>query len=436
MGIDLNAANVTINGPASGTLTFEGTTTSLKVRAGTFTAGAGSITVNLAYDQSGGTFTSPNIGGGFGALTVSGAFTLSGGAFNEGTGIVALSSNITISGGTYTANSTGSTTLGGSSFNTFSMTNGTFNAAGTVTFTATTDAISGGTFDGGSATLDFNAPFTLSGGTFILSSGSNLFATTFTISGTPTFTVGTNTVTFDFGNATINSNQAFHHVTINSISTKTLGAALDANGTLTVQAGTFQIGGNTLTAANATVSGGTLSMTGSGGKLKISGSGTLSMSSGAITVADVATPVELTTSDTVTPTYVGVSLTGGTLNILELAVNYLKNTGFVIGSGVTVTNFNKVTWSATSQAGGGTDVMLDITAQTVNLLSHVFPAGWTNGECNVRSNTSGTVSMWDWTGAFGGEDFDCDTSGGEVRWQGGVGGTRGGSGSSGYPAIY
>lgn len=60
----------------------------------------------------------------------------------------------------------------------------------------------------------------------------------------------------------------------------------------------------------------------------------------------VATPVELTTSDAATPTYVGVNLTGGTLNVAELSVDYLKNTGFVIGSGVTLTAFDKVTWGA------------------------------------------------------------------------------------------
>ena len=44
--------------------------------------------------------------------------------------------------------------------------------------------------------------------------------------------------------------------------------------------------------------------------------------------------------------------------------------------------------------------------------------------------------MWDWSGTFGGEENDCDTGGGEVVWQGGAGGTHGGSGTHEYPALY
>jgi hypothetical protein len=66
-GVTLNAPNVTLNGPSSGTTIFEGTTTSFTLQAGTVTGGAGAMTFNLNYGQSGGTFT-----GGAGTVTVTG----------------------------------------------------------------------------------------------------------------------------------------------------------------------------------------------------------------------------------------------------------------------------------------------------------------------------------------------------------------------------
>jgi hypothetical protein len=239
------------------------------------------------------------------------------------------------------------------------------------------------------------------------------------------------------------TNIIYNHLTFNGTGPYTAAGDITANGTITAQAGTFAVEGNTVTAGTATINGGTLSMIVSGGKLRLSGGGTLSMSSGGITIADVATPVELTTSDTGTPTYVGVSLTGGTLNVAELDVDYLKSTGFVIGSGVTLTAFDQVRWGGSGanwhgQAAVG-EVMLDITSQTKNLLNHVFPTTWANQgatDCNVRSNTSLVVTMWDWSGAYGGEDYDCDATGGEVVWQGGPGGAHPNSGTHQYPAIY
>ena len=50
---------------------------------------------------------------------------------------------------------------------------------------------------------------------------------------------------------------------------------------------------------------------------------------------------------------------------------------------------------------------------------HTFPASWTSGECAVRLNTSGTLTMTNFTGAFTGDANDCDSANG----RGGVTGT-------------
>jgi hypothetical protein len=181
-------------------------------------------------------------------------------------------------------------------------------------------------------------------------------------------------------------------------------------------------------------------MTGSGGVLELGSiNGTLTMSSGGITTADVATAPVLTTSGTVGTNFIGVNLTGGTLDVDEWDVRSVSsiqvsgsNYGCIrIGSGVTVTQFDKVTYTG-FQTTGNSDALLDLTGQTADFLGHVFPATWSGGEVNVRANTSGTVRMWDWSGGLGGENNDHD-NGGEVVWEGGA---AGGSGTSGYPAIY
>ncbi len=196
-----------------------------------------------------------------------------------------------------------------------------------------------------------------------------------------------------------------------------------ADGTATVTNGTFEVGTVSVTAANVTVNGGTLSMTGSGGALKISGSGALSMSSGTWTTLQVAVAPQLTTSNTATPTYVGVNLTGGTLDVGQLSTSYLKNTGFVIGSGVTIGRFDSVTWSSTNQTTAGTtDTMLDITSNSGTFGGHVFPDSWSGGEYNVRLTTGGLVKMLGAGGNFKGVANDCDSQNscaagiGVIKW--------------------
>lgn len=68
--VTLDAANVTINGPSSGTATFDGLFT---VSSGTYTGAAGDLTLSGGLTVSSGLFS-----GGSGAIDVNGAFTLSG----------------------------------------------------------------------------------------------------------------------------------------------------------------------------------------------------------------------------------------------------------------------------------------------------------------------------------------------------------------------
>ena len=71
--------------------------------------------------------------------------------------------------------------------------------------------------------------------------------------------------------------------------------------------------------------------------------------------------------------------------------------------------------------------MLNITAQTATLSGHVFPSSWPGGECAVRLDTSGTLTMSGESGTFLGDANDCDSSNGlggvtgtgVVTWSGG-----------------
>ena len=206
------------------------------------------------------------------------------------------------------------------------------------------------------------------------------------------------------------------------------GGDITANNDVTITSGTFAVGGNIITGANITVNGGTLSATTSGGKIKISGGGDLSVTSGSIVTADVATPVEITTSDTGTPTYVGVSITtaSSTINIPELDIDYLKSTGFVVGASVTVTALDKVRWGGSGGTWNGQaavgEMLLDATSLTKTLDSHTFPNTWASqgaSDCNVRANTGGTITMTNFSGTYSGEAYDCD-NGGTVTWVSGI----------------
>ena len=120
----------------------------------------------------------------------------------------------------------------------------------------------------------------------------------------------------------------------------------------------------------------------------------------------------------------------------------MDSNGVQIGSAVTLIAFDKILWGANFQTtAGSADSLLKITAQTATLSGHVFPSSWPGGECAVRLDTAGALTMSGASGTVLGDANDCDSSNG----LGGVTGTSvvtwngqripRHSGSSGYPSI-
>ncbi|MFC1646315.1 beta strand repeat-containing protein [Candidatus Omnitrophota bacterium] len=246
-----------------------------------------------------------------------------------------------------------------------------------------------------------------------------------------TFTAGSGTVIFDAGdtgNTIRMDGQSFNDVQFDNADGEwTLLDNAAAGGTVTVANGILEVDTHTLTVGvGVTVNGGTLSMTGSGGILEIADGGSFLMNnaSGKVLTSDVETAPILTTSGTEGEHHFTVNFSDGELDVDEWEIHSVDTDGVQIGSSVTITNFNNITWGSDFETGG-TDTLLNIAGQTENLVDHTFPASWSGGDCNVRASTSGVVDMWDWTGAYGGEENDCDNSGGEVVWKGGIGGNSG-----------
>ena len=273
---------------AANAQTFNG---GLTVSGGTLTGSSGAIDVNGALTFSSGTLTAPS-----GSFTVSGNWARTGGTFTEGSGTVTFDG----ASGTQTLNSGGS---GGefenivhSGAGTLQLvtnalaTDGTFtNSAGTFdmdtndlaftatglttvsggTFTGSSSAaatfnggltISGGTFTGAGGAVDVNGAFTLSSGAFTAPSGACTISGNVTVSGTPTFTEGTNTITLDGGDATIdvNASETFYDLVLapSAGATKTVAASdtLNVSNSLTLTDGNLN---------QATVpAGGTINLTG------------------------------------------------------------------------------------------------------------------------------------------------------------------------------
>src|SRR5207253_1988126 len=90
------------------------------------------------------------------------------------------------------------------------------------------------------ANLDVNGDLVLTAGTLDASASNYQInvAGNWTDTGAGAFTERSGTVVFD-GTGTINSNEAFNNVTINTVGTVTLGANLDVNGDLVLTAGTL-----------------------------------------------------------------------------------------------------------------------------------------------------------------------------------------------------
>ena len=442
---DLTISGSTTLDAGDRTFVLSGSSGSPFVKTGTFTYNTSTI------KYTGTTVTVLSMTGtggsdGYYNLTVDGT-----GPFNAGGAIVA-NNDVTVTSGTLAMGANALTVNGGdiSVSGIFSQT------AGSATTVVTTGSIGGagtttfGELNIGTGSSDqtttAGGDFTVSGVlTTVSSSSTNNFdasSKTITLSGTgtpfvnnETFTYGTSTIKYTGSDTTTvlamtgtGGTNGYYKLITQGTGPFNAGGSITANNNINITSGTFAVGGNTLIGANITVDGGSLSATTSGGKIKISGGGDLSVTSGSIVTADVATPVEITSSDTATPTYVGVSVTGAssTINIPELDIDYLKSTGFVVGASVTVTAMDKVRWGGSGGTWNGQaavgEVLLDATSLTKTLDGHVFPNTWASqggSDCNVRANTDGTVTMTNFSGTYSGEDYDCD-NGGTVTWVSGL----------------
>jgi hypothetical protein len=200
----------------------------------------------------------------------------------------------------------------------------------------------------------------------------------------------------------------------------------DVDGTFTVTSGSLTLSTDAeLHVGNLAVNGGRLDQTGDNSFIKIDSAGAFTMTGGTISISDTVTDPVLSTTGVAGTNFHSVNFTGGTLDVNAWDIRSVDSSGIRIGAGVTLTNFNKITY-ASFQTTGGTDVMLDVTDKTATLDGHVFPTVYgTHGiDINVRANSSGVLTMTNWSGDWADEDDDSD-NGGTVAWNPSSGGSSG-----------
>jgi len=309
----ITVGSVTITAGHTGTITQNGSLTispnvlsgSFNQAGGTWNAGAKAMIIGGDFIKTGGT------------LTTTGTFT-----FNRASGTQIIQSNTALN---TIRHATGSTVsqinalvLNGTLINTngIFLTNG--NALTTNKFT-----LSGGTFNGSNSSIIHNGAVVLSGShSYIVTNATVTVGNSWSRVGTTTFSdtsgathifVGSVTKSIDFDGTALPLN----NVIKNGTGTKIQTSALQVNGTLEVNAGTFSTAMQTLTVLGlTTVNGGTLSGTG-GTKNFIGG---ITKSAGSITMAGAVWAntgsVTITGGPFTAPTmatYLGnFSITGGT----------------------------------------------------------------------------------------------------------------------------
>ncbi len=415
---------------------------------GTFTMGANPVTVAGTWDATGGTFTSSGTvtftsgssetiksnSNSFQNITfdnASGTWTLQD-ALDANGSLALTTGTLDVSGSNYQINVGGSWTDSGSGV--FTKRSGTVVFDGTGTLNAN-DAFNNltintsGTITLGGA-LDVDGNLTLTAGTLDVS-GSNYqinIAGNWTDTGAGSFTERSGTVVFD-GTGTLNSNEAFNHVTINTSGTITLGAALDVNGNLTLTAGTLDVSGSNYqinVAGNWTDSGAGV-FTKRSGTVVFDGTGTLNAN-------DAFNNVTINTSGTITLGGAldidgNLTLTAGTLDVsgsnyqINVAGNwtdtgagsFTERSGTVVFDGTGTLNsneaFNHVTinTSGTITLGAALDVNgnLTLTAGTLDVSGSNYQinvaGNWTDSGAGVFTKRSGTV-VFDGTGTLNAND--------------------------------
>lgn len=263
--ITMNAANATMNGPSTGTANLGGGFT---FSAGTFSGGAGSVTVSYGFTISGGAFTAPSA-----TLTLSSScnFThTAGGTFDANGGSVVFSGS-----GAPTIDVTGSETFYALTFNKTAggatgLSSDTLIVAGTLNLTestVTTGTIQAqgavaiaSTFDGGDAALQLTGGNTQ---TFTQTAGGVMPTGTFTINKTAGTAVNlAAALTLATAGQDLTLTQGILDLKGYALTLTSAGDVLtiSANGILQMQ------GGEAVTASTKTIStGATIIYTGDGG---------------------------------------------------------------------------------------------------------------------------------------------------------------------------
>ncbi len=179
-------------------------------------------------------------------VSMAGGVTANGGTLANNSGTTTLSAPITL--GSATAINVGGTQLtlsgvitGAGNNLTVSGAGDTILSGGSITGAGTLIVNNSGSVKLG-ADLDVDGNITLTAGTLDSNGHDLTVGGNWTDTGAGTFTEGNQAVTFD-GTGTINANEAFHNVTINTGGTVTLGTDLQMNGALTVTSGTLALAG-------------------------------------------------------------------------------------------------------------------------------------------------------------------------------------------------
>ncbi len=430
------------------------------------------------------------------AIIINGVLSMTSGIFNASTFNIEMNgSNFTANGGAFatgaghTITFSGNTTLGGSSIDGAQFVDLTIAASSTMIGPSANINVSGtwnnsGTFTAGSSTITFNGANqnidaagqsfnnvvfagTLTktllraldvNGTLTINSTLNVGANyAINVAGswinTGTYTPGIGTVTFDGAGQTITSNsQPFFNLTLATGGTKTLGDALDLNGTLTINSsvtldaspsaysinlagnwinngtdfnartgtvtfdGTTTVSGSTTTdfhhltiAGSLIAPSGNLDATGNwlyssgsfthgGGTVRLNGGTSQNITSGSqsfndLTLTGSGSKILQDALDVNGDLDFSSTLDVGSNNPINVAGNWTNNSGnFTAGSG-------KVTFD-----GGGT---LDINGAGVTVFNDLDVTGSTNVEIETTQSVAGTLAL---IGAS--SSFDADGSGG------------------------
>ncbi len=300
------------------------------------------------------------------------------------TGAVTVSGALNATAGTYNANGqtttvTGLTTVGGGTYQASTATQ-TFNGGLTV---------SSGTFTGSSGTVDVNGDLALSGGTLTAPSGA------FTISGSwsktgGTFTPGTNTVTFDStasGKTITSGGSSFYNTTFNGVNGGwTLQDAFDAdsnftitNGTLNANGKAMTIGGNWSNSGTFTANSNTVTLDGT--DQTISGSNTFYNLTKNVTTARTLT-FEAGSTQTVTGT---LNLQGAAGNLLSLRSGTSGTQWRIDPQGTRTISYLDVKDSNNINAAA-------IDAQTANVTNSGNNTNWTFAVATTTTNSNSAAT--------------------------------------------